>query len=410
MSILDINAAANAIKQRYLNPKFVADIVYPDNPLFALLKKQTDAGGQNWKFPVRIATTAGASSVFANAQTNVTASNYQAYQVTRVTKYGYGSISGEAIRAGKGSENTFVDLLTNEINGAMLSATRAMAIDLYRNGGGARGQISSTSAVGTPTITLANIADITNFEPGMVLQVSADDGTGGGGVRTGTVTISKVNGNTGTITCTGNWSAGIAAVAVNDFIFQQGDYNACCAGLGAWLLTTAPAGGDNFFGVNRSVFPNRLAGVTFSGNGAPMEEVLVDTAARLVREGGKPDHLMVNPIDWANLVKALGSKVFYEEARPTDTAKVGFRVIRFDAPSGPVKIVADLNCPAGKSFLLTLSNWELASAGDAPSILDDDGRMLLRDPNTDSYSFRVGSYYNLVCSKGAPGWNASIVW
>jgi hypothetical protein len=411
MSTFDINAAANALKQRYLNPRYLAETVYPDNPLFALIAKRTDAGGVNWKFPLRIALTGGTSVAFASAQANVTGSAIEAFQVTRATRYGYGSISGEAIMAGKGGDNSFIDTLKLEMDGALQVCVRGMSMDLYRNGGGTRGQISSGSSVGTATITLSNINDITNFEKNLVLRASSDDGSASSpaGVRTGSVIVTGVDRNAGTITVSGNWNAGIPAVATGDFLSVDGDYSVAAKGFGAWLLTTAPAGNDNFFSVNRSK-DSRLWGVKQIGGGGNMEEILIDCAARLVREGGKPTHLFANPADWATLCKALTSKVFYEESTPTDAVKIGFRTLRFDAPTGPVKIIADLNCPQGTSYLLTLASWELASAGPAPHFVDDDGKTLLRDPSTDSASIRTRAFWNLVCSKGAPGWSAAIQW
>src|SRR5581483_9521973 len=97
---------------------------------------------------------------------------------------------------------------------------------------------------------------------------SADDGTGGGGLRSAgaTVTITGLNRSTGTLTASGNWTAGIAAVAAGDYLFPQGDYNNVMPGaLGGWLTT--PGGGDSFYGVNRNADVTRLAGLIQTGAG-----------------------------------------------------------------------------------------------------------------------------------------------
>ncbi len=100
-----------------------------------------------------------------------------------------------------------MDAATTEIDGAIHSCARSLAVALYRSGSGSIGVISAASNVATATITVSDLESITNFEKSMVLQSSATDGTGS--VRAGTVTILALDRDLGTITVTGNWNAGI---------------------------------------------------------------------------------------------------------------------------------------------------------------------------------------------------------
>lgn len=404
MALLDTTALSAVLKQKYTQRRF-AELAYRKNPMFALLPKKTDFGGKNKVIAVRNANPLGIGNTIAVAQGNKTASSYKQFVVTRSSYYGTASITGESIKAAKGSENALIEGLTKEIDGIVNGVSRRLAIMAYKNGGGAIGQISSGSTVGSPTITLANPGDVTNFETGMVLQVSATDGTSGA-VRSGTVTVAGVDVDAGTVTATGNWTAGIAAAAANDFIFANGDFGSWLKGALAWTPTTAPSAGDNFFSLDRSSDVTRLAGVRHNGQGGPIEESLVDAATKVVRQGGTPDYCFMNPLDWANLVKALGSKVIYDRIDKVDNVEVGFKTVQLDGPQGPIKIVHDLNCPKGTAFLWQLDTWALEALGPMPQTLDYDGLTLLRSANSDDYEVRVGGYGQFTCE--APGWNAVV--
>ncbi len=259
----------------------------------------------------------------------------------------------------------------------------------------------------SPTITLANINDVVNFEVGMVLNTSTADGTSGA-KKAGTVTLTAVDRDAGTLTASGNWTAGIATAAVNDYIFQNGDFEATkqgLSGLAAWIPAVAPTAGDSFFGFDRSVDPVRNAGVRYTaGAGGPIEETLIQCAARLAREGGKPDTVVMNPIDVANLIVALGSKVIYDRSSSVDMPDIGFKLPSIVTPSGPLEIISDLNCPQGRGWMLTLKTWSFETLLGAPRILNLDGNDMRASATSDSYIFRIGYYGNLFCE--APGWNA----
>ena len=409
----DFTAAQAVLKERYSKKK-LNTLEYVDNPFHALVPKDENLGGKSHVWGVRGAVSSTRSATFASGQSggNASSSIYKRFVAPHYNDFAFAYISGDAIESAKGDENALIDILTAEIDGAILSATRSLAIAEYKNGGGARGQISSGSTVASQTITLANPFDITNFEVGMVLQSSTTDGTTGA-VKGGTVTIGAMDRDAGTLTtASGNWNAGgnIPTVATSDFLFMQGDFGAMMPGLLGYLPTTAPAvgGGDSFFTVDRSSDPVRYAGLRVVGNGAPMEETILVAAARLAREQAKPDTLLMNPEDWANLEKALSGKVIYDRAVAMDAPDIGFEAIKIRGPKGPIKCVADVNCPKGTGFMLQLNTWTLMSIGKAPKIFDLDNLEMLRQATSDSYEVRVGYRATLRCD--APGWNANIQW
>lgn len=399
---LDLTSFAAALKEHYTDDR-VENMVYKDNPLLAMLPKYEQFGGKNLPIPIIYGNPQGRSATFSTAQSNKTSSQLKDFVLTRSRDYSLASIDNETMEASKGNANAFLEAATVEIDGAIQSATRSLAVALYGTGSGSIGQAPSSGGPFTgTTLTLQDIEDITNFEVGMELVFSASDG--GGTVKSGKVTVTKVNRTDGIIT-TDALSAidGGTGVADNDYIIVEGDYDLKVSGLRAWLPDSEPTSSP-FFGVDRTADTTRLGGLRYDGSSQPIEEALVDAAVRAAREGGRPDVCFMSYDKYADLEKALGSKVQYVDLRAN--AEIGFRGILVHGPRGPIRVVPDQNCPGKRAFMLQMDVWKLYSLGKAPKILDSDGLKLLRDGNADSVEVRVGYYAQL--GSRAPGWNVNI--
>lgn len=383
--------------------KRVENLVYKSNPLLALIPKNESFYGDSLKQPLRYGSVKGRSVTFATAQSNKAASDYAGFTVTRVKDYALASIDGETIEASKNDKGAFLRAAQAEIDSAFFALGRSIASSLYRTGTGSIGVVGSTS---TTSLTLATISDVVNFEKGMKIQASATDG---GTLRDSGdyITITAVNRDTGVLTGDANWS-NIASIAAGDYLYVQGDAQnngssrTKISGLLAWLPTSAPSS-TSYFGQDRSLDTTRLGGVRYDGSSLTHEEALVNGVSRVMVEGGKPDYIFVNPVDMRTLVNSLGTKVIYETHK---VGEIGFQGVKVMCDSGPVTVMADLNCPQGYAFALQMDTWELASLGKAPRLLDLDGNKMLRESSSDGYEVRVGFYGNLVCN--APGFNAVI--
>lgn len=397
---LDLTTFASALKQHYTNDR-VENMVYRDNPLLAMIPKYEQFGGENLKLPIKFGIPQGRSKTFSTAQANKTNTQYKAFLLTRAKDYSLASIDNETIEASKGNSNAFMEAATSEIDGAIEAVTRSLAIDLYGSGSGSRGQVTASST-GT-SITLVDVEDVTNFEVGMELVFSTADG--GGSVKSGAVTVNGVDRDNGVLTVDAMTAIdGGSGVAANDFIFQEGDYDLAIKGLRGWIPNTAPTSGDSFFGVDRSSDATRLGGLRFDGSALPIEEALIEAASRVGREGGKPDYCFMSYSKFADLEKALGSKVQYYEHK---VGEIGFRGILIHGPRGPINVIPDQNCPSDRAFMLSMSYWKLYSLGKCPKILDSDGLKMLRESNADAVEVRVGYYAQLGCR--APGYNVNIL-
>ena len=393
---LNMTTFAAALKQHYTNER-IENMVYKDNPFLAMVAKYEDFGGENLKLPIKYGIPQGRSATFSDAQANKTNTQLKAFLLTRVADYSLASIQNETIEASKGNANAFMEAATVEIDGAIESATRSLAIACFGDGSGAIGQVLATTS-SVATFTLKQIDDVTNFEVGMQLKLNATK-TGSSGTLSTAVTVDGINRDTGVITLSAS-----ASLTANHFIYQEGDYDAKIKGLNAWVPSTAPASTDSFFGVNRSSDATRLGGIRFDGSSLPLEEALIGGASRVAREGGKPDVCFMNYSNFADLEKALGSKVSYVDVKASP--EIGFRGILVHGPRGPIKVIPDQNCPKDVAFMLQMDVWKLYSLGKAPKILDSDGLKFLRDSSADSVEVRVGYYAQLGCR--GPGYNVRI--
>lgn len=402
-----VTTLSNILKTKYDQKKFY-QFAYMKAPLMGRLRNDEKFGGNNARITVRYAVPQGGSCTFATAQGNKTTSSDVGFLLTRKKDYHLSGITGEGLEAGDGDENTIYNALKGEMDGSLRNLTRSMAIQGYRNGGGARAKGDGAYSVAAAVITIQTPADITNFEVQMFIQLGSTDGTSGsvrsaGGISHGELRITALNRIAGTITCSGNINT-ITSAANTDYIFRDGDFGACGSGLLGWLPTTAPTGGDNWYGVDRSVDTVRLAGTTYAGNGGNKEETLIDAAALASREGGSIDSAFVNTLDRADLVKSLGTKAVYEPVKSTDGV-IGYKTLIIEGEDGPIKVFADVNCPRGNFFLLQEDTWVKKSAKAAPRYLKADGPEFLREASADGYEWRLGAYWNIGCE--APGFNAS---
>lgn len=397
MTTLDITAAEAALKQLYPSRK-IKYLGYEGNPLLALMPKDESFLGESKKMPLWYGGNQGASRDFATAQNNKTPGKYKAFLLTRVKDYGLSSIATEAILASGSDEGAFLRLASAEIDNTVRTVSRNLAISMYRNHGGARGQIAA-SGISSLVFTLSNPADVVNFEVDQTLVNSTADGTSGS-LGSGNTTITAVDRRNGKITV-----ASATGFSAGDYLFRKGDFGVSISGLADWIPATNPAGAENFFGVDRSS-DTRLYGQFHDGSTQTMQEALEAADVKVAREGGSMSHFFMNTTDFGSLRTSLGSSVVYDKVRSPDTATISFSTIKLMGVNGDIQIVPDRNCPVGVSYGLDLKTWEAGSLGGAPRVLEQLGNKFIWDANADSIEIRVGYFGNVGCY--APVYNCQV--
>ena len=409
MANFDMAAANALLKELYFGQEPV-NTVYQDRPFLAMVPKMEDAVGEYVPVPLRWADSAGRSSSFTNAQGNQTALKASKFLLTLNPDYSLGTITNQTMLAMSSDKGSFVRGVTTVVDSAMNAAANSLSSAIFRNGSGILSQPST--AISTGIITLGDPNDVVQFSVGQtLLQVTTATGIQvatslpgyviSRSVANGTITVSTSQG--GAAANPTNWSAFSGTTYA---LTVQGDQNAKITGLQGWLPSTDPASGDNFFGVDRSPDPARLAGQRPQGTASEsITEAIIDAAVLTTREGGSPKHFIMSFGSFAALEKELGAKVQYLDLK--GPGEIMFRGIRINGPKGEITVLADKDCPAKVGFLIQMDTWKLFSLGKAPRIFTYmDSNEFLRVYNQDAAELRCGYFAQLGCD--APGFNAYV--
>ena len=397
-----------AMKDMYPYKK-VENMVYKNNPLLAMLPKETTFPGRNATYAVEYGMTNGRSATFATAQNNRSGTQLEDFVVTRVKDYAVVSVDNETLLAADGNEGSLLDVAKSKTDSALHALSRAMGRDVFRSGTGSIGQIHASPSLGNTTVELV-AGHAINFEVGMRLKGSATDGSA---LYSGTLEVTGVDRDNDVLTVVGNATDSIASLSADDFLYVEGDFGAKMSGLDAWLPSSVTS--DTFFGVDRTVDSTRLGGQRQSYANSVMETI-INAGVKVAREGGRPDALFMNPTDWAELAIDLEGRAAVAGTTADNNrrrygageadASFGFSSLSVATPTGMVECFADHNCPINVAYMLQLDTWKLKSLGPAPRMLDFDGLNGIRQSNEDGVEYRFGYYGNILCT--APGYNCRI--
>ena len=404
-------ATAIALLKRIYTQSRVDTLFYTDHPLLTMLEKADDFYGEPAAIPIAVSygVPQGGSHTFSNAQANKTAGDEARFFLERQRSYQLWQLSNEAIMASKKSIGALVDLMIQKGDDAMDNLSRSSGISVWGNRGGRRGAIG---AVAGSTITLANKTDVVNFEKGMILVDSLNDGSADAHVlRAGTAEIDSVNRESGVLTTVaavpGTWVAG-------DYLFRDGDFKAAMDGIDSWIPAVPRDDASlatPFLSVDRSQDPVRLAGTYFDGSALPIEESMKALLTRIKINGGNPDVMFLNPLDMEGLEISLENSVVRDDsvyANPsgaTRGASIGFNHIVIRSGGSKVRVYEDIDCPAGRTYALQMNTWKLHHMGKFPHMATEGmgnlGGRVVED--ADSLEFRARWFGNLGCT--APGKN-----
>ena len=429
------NASDNiaVLKELYSDDAWVMkDLVFDKNPFLALVPKdetEMGMGGKSFPVPVMYDTGAGRSANLGNAQSYQTAPQTVEFQCTRVSNYSVATLTNDFLRASAQAIGAFMPGAELNVKSAFRNCSNDLAHDLFGDGSGVRGTYGlGSGSISSGVITLDNLGMVYQFAVGMALVSFSVSGstptqsTSGAlgyviAVDTGLGTVTVAASLGGSAATTTNWSSSFPYLAqVGDVNFVSNGLNSAnmlkIAGLGAWIPSSAPGGSDNFFGVNRSVSPTKLAGLRFAGGASEsIQDALIDAVNQLAAqssEAGDPDYIFMNPVSYQTLVKQLTSQANYVSIKH-DEIDISFKALVLPTANGEIAILQDRNCPAQTAYVITMKTWKLRSLGKVPQFLTFPGfydQIGFPVPGSDAVELRVGYYAQLTCN--APGANAVV--
>lgn len=376
----------NSLLKEYILKHKVPNVSLKADPFYTMVKKDPSWLGQNTlRVGIQYANPQNVSSDATTAFAGTGNSSQLAFTVTRARKYSKAQIDRELLLSST-DEYSLLKAADAQLKGAAESAARALSIELFRDGTGALGQISSIS---TNTVTLTTASDALNFEIGMVCTsyATATTSTSTDG---NSLTVTGVNVTSGTVIFSAN-----TGLDASDYLFRTGDKGGVAlTGLAGWIPATAPSASENFNGQDRSVAPERLAGSRLTAStGTSLEEAAIEIAAQIGRMGGSTDTFILSFDKWSAFQKLLTGRVIIQEHK---VGEVGFDAIMINVPGGRAKVMASNACPSNRMYALNMDTWKLATLGDTIGKVDEDVA-LLRGTG-DNFEIRYATYGNLICT------------
>ena len=395
------------LKERYGDPSIVEELTYPENCLLTMLDKKGDTGmvGADLKVPIVAANPQGTGITFSTAQTNATNIVASAFAIVAGDYYGVVQIGDKVFMASRTNNGAYLENKRVEIDGLYEQAGENLSIYLWGNGGQSIGQVASIS---TNDVFLADPSQSANFEPGMLLVASANDGSDAAHtLRAGSATLTSINRATGDALL--NTVGGITGLAVGDSLFRQSDFfgntgNVALKGVQSFIPATDAAVNTTLWGVTGAtritdvqryggcrVDPNALLGKTYEER---IKILLAQMTGRFKAKAATAGFM--HPEEFQvleTLMSARGIRPLDE-----DNAKFGFQKIEIATAAGRIPIYTDRHCPKGHFFAFRMDNLAIHSMGELLHPQTGDGLEMLRRATSTDYEFRLLSYPLLACN------------
>jgi hypothetical protein len=410
-SILNIsdNSAA-ALKDWY--SMAYEDAAWRDNVFLGLVDKET-GGGQQVMQSIKIGRTAGHGADVTQAIANASPESRRKFITPWGKSYAIENVDNTEIDVSGEDEGAIVELLGDAMEGCMRKVSEDLEFDCFGDGFGTRGVIASHTGAASPfTLTLSQASDTIKWNVGDIGVSSVANNSAA--LDTGSFLVTAIDTDAGTMTVT---TANAWAGAANDahFIFFAADKIAGSYataqkvyGLKLWIPVTAPAPGIDSTGVDRSVDPNKLAGVRFDCRGLdPKQAVNALVTQICVNRSARPDAIFFNPVNYAAYEDSLQNQAVYVKTRGTgEAATAYYEGIKHMGPKGPVTVYSAPGCDTDRFYACTMSSWILrAPQNKAIRMAGRAGKDGLIDGyNGDYVQIRMKYAANLSCSfPGANG-------
>ncbi|HEY6875555.1 MAG TPA: hypothetical protein VI384_04275 [Candidatus Dormibacteraeota bacterium] len=407
LSILNISDNASAGLKDWYSMVYV-DAAYRDNVFLGLVNK-IEGYGQQIVQSIKIGRTAGHGADISQAITNQSQEARKKFITPWGVSYAVENVDNTEIDVSDSDDGAIVELLGDAGEGCMRKVSEDLEFDMFGDGFGTRGTIASNSGGGPFVLTLAQQMDTIKWQVADI-GVSAV-ANNSASLDTGSFTVTAIDTDAGTLTVTANggWTP-----TNNHVIFFTADKKAGSLttalkvlGLKFWIPFTAPSGVDAT-GIDRSVDPNKLAGVRIDQTGADPKQAINALLTRIcINRSARPDAVFVNPTFYQAYEDSLQNQAVYVRNGGTGEAAVTyFEGIRHIGPRGPVTVYSAPGEDPTLIHACDMSTWLLRSPRNKPiKMAGRAGKDQLIDLATaDGIQLRWKYLANLSCSfPGANG-------
>ena len=377
--MISVETADNALKSFYLDAITEA-LDLKANPLLAQIQRSSiDVVGKDVKKLVRCGVNGG---IAAGSETGAlpasSTNNRVVFTSTLKNLYGTIEISDKALRAAAGSEGAFVNLLNDEMQSLIKSASFNFGRMLYGDG---TGLLAIVDDIGDNNeLTVSSVK-------GVVEGMLVDFTTLSGAVIASTAgrKVLSVDRENNVIVVDGASLTNAMPLGAGVYLHGSKDYE--ITGLGAIF-----AEGDELYGVDRSSTP--IMKPYIKENAGEISESLIQKAIDTIEEnsGSKVNFIVCS---WG--VKRALAEYYrqYASVMPTMECAGGFKAVSFNG----IPVIADRFCPETTMFLLNTDDFKIHQLCDWKWLEGEDGKILKQVPGKPVYTATLVKYAELMCER-----------
>lgn len=421
----NITQVTGLLKELYSKERVVFETL-DKNPLLGVMPKNEDLGGTEFDNFLVYGGGASGSADFPTSQSNSNAPPTVSFKIPPAQDYCTPRVANKLMRLSNGAgEKAFVEALDLMMKGALAELGYSLCATLVGNGTGSRGTVASGSNLAGGFVTLTDPEQIVGFQQNMVVQFGTQNGSSWSLENSGAMyTILGIDETNGilsfgsSVNLSGVTQAGDIIVRAGDLLSGTAYNNGLgttsgilFGGIGGWIPLTPPQSGtgDSWGGVDRSASTSRLAGVRFDGRNYTPTQGLNLLASRLERQGGEPDYVVVNHLNFEKIASTILGQARYDTVEAWDDPQIRYEMLTIPVGGRHIRIVKDRTLSSSVGYMLTMKSWCLRSAGPLLGGLLEYpryGQGVIPVSNFDGLELRYGVYPLLSCD--APAYNGVI--
>ena len=370
---ISTEAGILAMLKTYYAKEGLQNLLYRNDPLLKKIKKERVEGKQA-NFSALYSRGGAVSANYLTAKRLATqTAQAKEFQVTPGQLFSACVFNNKELLASKSLKGAYINVASAKFFANAESFRKTMAVALYGAGHGELFVTTDTNAFTANTavdVTFPRYATM-GIDIGSEIEFKA---SAGATTALATAKVNKVNGTIVNITP----DTTVASVPTGTVVCLAGctdsDGNGLLpVGLDGWLPTGAVSASDDFFGVNRSVARERLAGsVIQAAEGEKKYEAIEEGILALRRMGSLCDLIVMNDEDRLAMAKEIEEKTYFPKTgKAKHDASVGFDGIGFAVSTNWVENVIDSPyCPKGRAYILSSDTIELWTYTNADKIND----------------------------------------
>ena len=334
----------------------VENLMFRNSPVLKKIKKER-VEGKTQNFSAMYGRGGAVGGDFLVAKSNAaTVSKAVEFAVEPGQLFSVYTMNSKEVQASQTKRGAYMKIAGAKMFAASESFRKTLAAALYGTGYGEiclTGDAWAFTSKVAADITLPDYA-IMAIDIGSQLEVKEVLNNSSAKV---TLTVESINGNTVSVS-----PDVTATVLATDYVCLAGSSDGTDpllpVGLAGWLPTTRPVAGTSFFGVDRSIAADRLAGAFYDASA--IDEKKSVTVQKLLqkcrRQGSQADLIVMNDSDFLEFsaeIEATNTYFTQTSTKAKREANVGFDKFSASFSTNYIEnIVDDPYCPKGRFYIL----------------------------------------------------------